>query len=58
MENHTKGRITKAIRDMTYAEQLQALEKDPRFRELVADIKTLSVDRQDALAAEVAAMTD
>ena len=58
MDNHQKGRITKAVRDMTYQEQLEALAKDPRFKELVADIKTLSTERQDALSAEVAAMTD
>ena len=53
-----EGRISKPIEDMSFQEQMAALRKDPRFRALVADIKTLSVDRQEALAAEMAANTD
>ena len=58
MANIKKSCVTKPVREMTYEEQLASLAENPRFKALVADIKTLSVDRQDALAAEMAAMTD
>ena len=53
-----KGRIIKLVEEPGLQEEMATLRKDPRFRALVDDIKSLSVDRQEALAAEMSAMTD
>jgi hypothetical protein len=53
MVSHKKSSVKKDIRDMTFQEQLEALSKDSRFKELVKDIKELPPERQDALEEEL-----
>jgi hypothetical protein len=53
MDRHKKTSVKKDIRDMTFQEQLEALSKDSRFKELVKDIKELPPERQDALEEEL-----
>lgn len=52
MGDHKKSGV-KAIRNMSFKEQLAALAKDPRFRELVDDVNQLSPARRDSLEKEL-----
>jgi hypothetical protein len=41
---------------MSFQEQLVSLSKDPRFKDLVTDIRKDSTDRQEALQKQIDSM--
>lgn len=51
-----KGRMRKSIKSMSFQEQLVSLSKDPRFKDLVTDIRKDSTDRQEALQKQIDSM--
>ena len=56
MASIKKSRIGKPVKDMSFQEQVASLRKDPRFKELVSDIRQLSPARLDVLDDSLTAM--
>ena len=55
---NTKSSMKKAVKDMTFEEQLEALDNSPIFKQLLEDIQQLSPDRKEAFQKTMQEMSD
>ena len=53
MVNHKKSSVTKAVKDMSFQEQLEALDRSPIFKQLIEDLQLLSPERREVLREEL-----